>query len=442
MGETKRFFIHAFGCQMNKLDAELVHGELVRAGYAECAAPEEADVVLFHTCSVRAHAEERVYSNVGKLKFLKRRRPDVIIGILGCMAQKDRGRIFERLPHVDIVCGTGSFMRIVELIEDARGRGRALACDDVGRVAIDRDVTCRANRHQAYLSIMRGCDNFCAYCIVPYVRGREISRPMDEVVDEARRLAGDGCKEITLLGQNVNSYGKSLGQDHALAEILGRLDRIDGLARVRFVTSHPKDMARPILEAVRDLPSACEYLHMPAQSGSDRILKAMNRRYTSAQYRDLVALARNLVPGIAVASDFIVGFPGETEEDYQQTAGLVRDMRFQNSFVFKYSTRDGTAAADLEDDVPLPAKKRRNVELLDIQAGINLEEHHKLIGREVEVLVEGRSKRDANRLTGRSRTNRIVVFPASEDLTGQLVRVRIGDATALTLVGEGARAVG
>ena len=433
---AQKVFVHAFGCQMNKLDAELVLGSLLREGYEQCAAPEEADVILYHTCSVRAHAEERVYSNVGKLKFLKRRKPELVIGILGCMAQKDTSLIFKRLPHVDIVCGTREFSRVPELIEDVRSdRRHVLSCNENATVDLTRDVAARPNRFQAYVSVMRGCDNYCAYCIVPRVRGREISRPIPDVVEEVTRLVDDGCRETTLLGQNVNSYGKSLGRRDALADLLPLLDRIPGLDRLRFVTSHPRDISRVLLEAMRDLPSVCEHLHMPAQSGSDRILAAMNRRYTSAQYRDLVALARDLVPDMAILSDFIVGFPGEDAEDFEQTVALIRDMRFQNSFVFKYSPRPGTRAAELEDNVPWEEKKRRNVELLDIQSGINLETNRGLIGREVEVLVEGVSKRDSNRLTGRLRTNQIVTLEGPDSLAGEIVRVRISDATPLTLFG-------
>ena len=431
-----KVFAHAFGCQMNKLDAELTLARLRRAGYTECAAPEEADVILYHTCSVRKHAEDRVYSNVGKLKHLKRRKPHVVIGILGCMAQKDREKIFERLPHVDIVCGTRDFPRIVALVEEARGSGRVLACDEDRPVEIGREVSYRPNRFQAYVSIMRGCDNYCSYCIVPYVRGRETSRPPGEIVEEVRRLVDDGCREVTLLGQNVNSYGKTFVAPDAPADLLARLEAGQGLERVHFITSHPKDVSRAILEAVRDLPSVCEYLHMPAQSGDDGVLKAMNRGYTSAQYRELVALARELVPGIAVAGDFIVGFPGETEEAFERTASLMREVRFQNSFVFKYSPRPGTRAARLADDVPLEEKKRRNIALLEIQSGINLEERRRFIGRDVEVLVEGPSRRDPSRLTGRLRTNHIVVFEGSPELAGRLVQVQIADATALTLVGK------
>ncbi len=438
---TNKVFIHAYGCQMNKLDAELALSALRRAGYEEAATPEEADVVLYNTCSVRAHAEERVYSNVGKLKSLKRRKPRLVIGILGCMAQKDGEKIFERLPHVDLVCGTREFPRIAELIEEARRAGRVLACSEDAPVSEAREISVRPDRRRAFLGIMRGCDNYCAYCVVPYVRGPEISRPVEEVVDEAKRLADDGCREITLLGQNVNSYGKSFSPPAtALPALLARLDRIAGLARVRFVTSHPKDMSREILEAVRDLPAVCEHLHMPAQSGSDHVLAAMNRRYTADGYRDLVALGRELVPGIAIASDFIVGFPGETEAEFDETAALVRDVRFQSAFVFKYSTRPGTAAAKLADDVPREEKRRRNLALLEIQSAIQLQENRKFIGQWVEVLVEGRSHRDAARLTGRLRTNHIVVFEGPETLAGELVRVRIESATPLTLAGSRAPA--
>jgi len=429
-------FIHAFGCQMNKLDGELALSALRHAGYEEAATPEDADVILFNTCSVREHAEERVYSNVGSLKHLKRRKPHVIIGILGCMAQKDAGKIFERLPHVQLVCGTREFPHIAELIEEVKARDRVLACSESHEVAIERDVACRPNRFQAYVGIMRGCDNDCAYCIVPYVRGRETSRPPGEIAEEVERLVEGGCREVTLLGQNVNSYGKSRGTPGALPGLLARLDAISGLERLRFVTSHPKDVSREIIEAVRDLPSVCEHLHVPAQSGSDRILEAMNRRYASAQYRDLVALARDLVPGIAIASDFIVGFPGESEQDFEDTASLVRDIRFQQSFVFKYSPRPGTGAARLADDVPWPEKKRRNIALLDIQKEVNTAAHEEFIGQEVEVLVEGASKRDPKRLTARARTNHIVVFEGEPSLAGKLAHIRITSATPLTLAGD------
>ena len=430
-----RVFIQVYGCQMNKLDAELVLGVLQRAGYEQATTPDDADVVLYLTCSVREHAEARVYSNVGKLKFLKRRRPDVVIGILGCMAQKDQEQIFNRLPHVSLVCGTREFPRIAELVEQARVEGPVLACAEHPFEGVERNPAARPTPFQAYLSVMRGCDNFCTYCIVPYVRGREISRPSQEVCDEARRLIEDGVREITLLGQNINSYGKSFGRPHALADLLQDLGSIKGLDRLRFVTSHPKDMAQPILDAMRDVPAVCEYLHMPAQAGSDRILKRMNRQITNMGYRELVTRARETVPGLAVASDFIVGFPGETRSDFDETDKLVRDLRFQNCFVFKYSPRSGTRAASFDDNVPQEEKKRRNIELLATQERNSRQEHVKLVGQVVEVLVEGISPRDPARYSGRTRTNHIVVFPCDRDLSGRMLQVRIAETTALTLAG-------
>jgi len=431
-----RVFVQAYGCQMNKLDAELALGALQEAGYVQVPDVASADVILVFTCSVRAHAEDRVYSNVGKLKHLKRRRPEVVIAIMGCMAQREREAIFKRLPHVDLVCGTFDFPRVAELVAEARRGDRVVACSASGMVAAPRRPSSRSNRFQAYVAVMRGCDNFCSYCIVPYVRGREVSRPPRDVVDEVRRLVDDGVREVTLLGQNVDSYGKSFGRRYALADLLHELGKLSGLGRIRFVTSHPRDMGKPILEAMRDVPAVCEHLHMPAQSGSDRILARMNRGYTAARYREVVAQAREVVPGIAIASDFIVGFPGETEEDFLRTEAMVREVGFQNCFVFKYSPRPGTRAARLPDDVPSAEKRRRNLALLAIQEKVSREDHARFIGREVEVLVEGASKRDSRRLTGRTRTNHIVVFEGPAGCAGEFVRVRISGATALTLVGE------
>jgi tRNA-2-methylthio-N6-dimethylallyladenosine synthase len=292
---------------------------------------------------------------------------------------------------------------------------------------------------------MRGCDNYCSYCIVPYVRGREFSRPVTDIIDEVKRLADDGCKEITLLGQNVNSYGKGLDGKVTLATLLRKLDPIEGIERIRFVTSHPRDMTKEIIGAVGELPGVCEYLHMPAQSGSDKILKRMRREYTSAYYRELVEMAESLVPDIKIASDFIVGFPGETEGDFEDTVKLMNDVRCQNSFIFKYSPRTGTAAAEFPDDVQEETKKGRNHILLDLQKKISTEENRKMVGKSVEVLVEGTSKSDAGRLSGRTRQNQIVAFDLPEGnnqadvsslLFGKLVNIDIVDSTDLTLFGD------
>ncbi|HRU06045.1 MAG TPA: tRNA (N6-isopentenyl adenosine(37)-C2)-methylthiotransferase MiaB [Candidatus Brocadiia bacterium] len=430
-------FIHAYGCQMNKLDAELVLSSLAAAGYEQTADILAADVILYCTCSVRGHAEERVYSNLGALRRHKARRPGVVIGVLGCMAQKDGVHVLQRAPHVDLVCGTRAFPRIAEFVEAVRrGEGPLIATDETQIEAPERNVALRPHPCLGYVTVMRGCDNYCAYCIVPYVRGRETSRPIEEILDEARRLVDDGVREITLLGQNVNSYGMRPALGPRLPDLLERLNGVPGLLRVRFVTSHPRDMSLEIFQAMRDLATVCESVHMPAQSGSDRVLAAMRRGYTAARYRELLAMARETVPGITIASDFIVGFPGETEADFEETAALVREARFQNCFIFKYSPRPGTRAAEMEDDVPEEEKKRRNNALLGIQETISLAAHKALVGSTGEVLVEGASKKDPGMLMGRLRTNEIVHFAGSATLRGRLVRVRVRGATPLTLQGE------
>jgi tRNA-2-methylthio-N6-dimethylallyladenosine synthase len=362
------------------------------------------------------------------------------------MAQNEGDRIFKRMPHVNLVCGTRMFSKLPELLEEINGTNkRIIAVDEDGEVSFERLVTQRQNRYNAFVSVMRGCDNYCSYCIVPYVRGREFSRPVTDITDEVKRLADDGCKEVTLLGQNVNSYGKGLNGKVTLATLLRRLDPIEGIERIRFVTSHPRDMTKEIIEAVGELPGVCEYLHMPAQSGSDKILKRMKRQYTSAYYRELVEMARSLVPDIKIASDFIVGFPGETEGDFEDTVKLLNDVRCQNSFIFKYSLRTGTAAAEFPDDVQEETKKGRNHILLDLHKKISTEENRKIVGKSVEVLVEGTSKSDAGRLSGRTRQNQIVAFDLPEGnnqadvsslLSGKLVNIDIVDSTDLTLFGD------
>ena len=442
---SPKVYIKTFGCQMNKLDTELSIGSLTKKGYSFAEDENDADVILLNTCSVRDKAEHKVYSQLGSLRNQKEKNPELILGVLGCMAQNEGDKIFKRMPHVNLVCGTRMFSKLPELLDEISGSNkRVLAIDEDGEVNFDRMVTQRQNRYNAFVSIMRGCDNYCSYCIVPFVRGREFSRAVTDIVDEVKKLADDGCKEITLLGQNVNSYGKGLNGKVTLATLLKELDPIGGIERIHFITSHPKDMTREILEAVGELPGVCEYLHMPAQSGSDRILEKMRRQYTSAHYRELVEMARSIVPGIKIASDFIVGFPGETEEDFQETVSLLKDVRYQNSFIFKYSPRTGTAAIEFTDDVIEETKKSRNHILLESQKEISTEENRKMHGKSVEVLVEGESKSDADRLMGRTRQNQIVAFSppegdkqagVSSTLSGTLINVEIVDSTDLTLFG-------
>jgi tRNA-2-methylthio-N6-dimethylallyladenosine synthase len=439
----KRVYFEVFGCQMNKLDAELMLGALLDAGYGLTGDPADAGVVLYNTCAVREQAENRVFSKVGALKKLKRQRPDLVIGVLGCSAQNHREEIFERYPHVGIVCGTGEFLRLPGLIEQSRRQGQVAALE------LDFEHTPRFERRrnfgptpfQAYVSVMRGCDQACTFCVVPRTRGKEVSRPVGEIVDECKALVQGGVVEITLLGQTVNSYGKRLAKGRAigLQHVLHELNKIPGLERIRFITSHPRFMSSELIEAMAGLEKVCEYLHLPVQSGSDAVLRRMLRTYTVADYRRVVAECREKIEGFALATDLIVGFCGETEAEFQATADLMEEIRFQSSFIFRYSEREGTRAAELyPDDVPEEIKRERNQALLKLQAQHSAAILRARIGGIERVLVEGPSKLDRTRLTGRTRANHIVVFPgrAVDGSAGSTVPVRITDATALVLVGE------
>lgn len=441
--------VETFGCQMNKLDSETAAEMLLAAGFETAAGPDDADVILFNTCSVREHAEERVYSRVGALKRQKQRRPDLVIGVMGCMAQKDGEKIFRRAPLVDIVCGPKQESNLAHLIAEAREGRRVLALDNGSRIKArrnpPRDVgladpvgpqpfarqgITRPAAFRDFVAITLGCNNFCSYCIVPYVRGPEESRPASEIADEIKRLADSGVREITLLGQNVNSY------DGGLPDLLRCIHDTPGIERIRFVTSHPKDVTDDLLRAMAELPKVCEHLHAPAQSGSTPVLKQMNRGYTREQYDDMLERARRGVPGIEIASDFIVGFPGETEEDFRETVDLVRTADFNQCFIFKYSPRPGTRAAEMPDDVPDEVKKRRNNELLAVQEEVSTRRNRNKHGQVLEVLIEGPSKNDASKLAGRSRGYDIVIAEGPASLAGGTVPVRITDSTPLTLFGE------
>lgn len=477
---SNRLYIHTVGCQMNVLDSELVCADLLQAGYEIVDNAREADTILFNTCSVRQHAEDKIYSALGRLKEFKGRNPGTVIGVLGCMAQKDQQQIFKRAPHVDLVVGPGQLRRLPELLRRvAEGKGPQMEVSldraeaDRGRVRESFDrfdperlADARPIPQQAMVRIMFGCDMLCTYCIVPRVRGPEQSRSAAEIEEEVRRLCGEGCLEITLLGQTVNSYrDKSSGATVRLADLLYRLHDTPGLRRLRFLTNHPRHMTPELIAAVRDLPRVSPYLHIPAQSGSDAVLARMKRAYTAAFYREMLAEIRAAVPHAAITSDFIVGFCGETEEDFQQTMDLVRDARFKNSFIFKYSARTGTAAAELyADDVPEAEKRRRNNELLAVQNAICLEDNLPLVGRKVEILCEGPSKvarrrikaekaapgslpllddavaqaaaRGRTQLTGRTVCDRIVVFEGPESLTGRMFAVEIEKVDGFTLFGK------
>jgi tRNA-2-methylthio-N6-dimethylallyladenosine synthase len=457
---TKKLYLETVGCQMNVLDSELVVGSLRRQGYELTHEATEADVILFNTCSVRQHAEDKIYSALGRLRGHKRRHPSKVVGVLGCMAQKDQDLIRKRAPYVDIVCGTGQLARLPELIAEVQRTGQpqlalSLERSAAGRHEVEasfesydpmRDPSMRPTRFQAYVRIMIGCDKFCTYCIVPSVRGPEQSRHPEHIAAEVRQLAAEGCKEVTLLGQTVNSYKYDMGDGRRfrLSDLLARIHDTAGIERIKFITNFPRDMSEDLLDAVRTLPKVCPYLHVPAQSGCNEVLKRMKRMYTVEFYRDMLARCRERIPGVAISSDFIVGFSGETEASFESTCELVREAGFKNSFIFKYSPRPGTKGHELyADDVPEETKKRRNNDLLALQNRVSLQDHLSRVGQTVAVLVEGPSKtalkQDAARgpiqMTGRTRTDHIVVFDGNERLTGQTVEVVVEEATAFTLFG-------
>ncbi|MCA9105639.1 MAG: tRNA (N6-isopentenyl adenosine(37)-C2)-methylthiotransferase MiaB [Planctomycetales bacterium] len=459
---TKKLYIETVGCQMNMLDSEMVVAALRRQGYELTHSTDDADTLLFNTCSVRQHAEDKTYSALGRLRMAKQENPQKVIGVMGCMAQKDQKTIFHRAPYVDLVVGPGQLHQIPELIEQIRRQPgtqlTALSLDRKGSNVDDikrshetfdplRDPTMRPTPFQAYLRIQIGCDKFCTYCIVPMTRGPEQGRPPAQIIDEARVLADQGCKEITLLGQTVNSYRhEDGGKTTRLSDLLLSLHDIPGLERLKFVTNYPKDMTDDLLQAIRDLPKVSHYLHVPAQSGSDDVLKRMKRGYTVGDYDEMMSRIRETLPEVAVSSDFIVGFCGETEEEFQLTVEMVERHRFKNSFIFKYSERPGTIASKLRpDDVPEDVKKRRNNDLLAVQNRISEEDNQPFLGRKVRILVEGPSKlsvkqqndsSDLLQLTGRTMCDRIVVFEGNRRLIGELIDVAVVDYTPFTLFGS------
>jgi len=482
----RTYYLETFGCQMNVLDSQLVEGQLRELGMRRVDSARTADIILFNTCSVRQHAEDKVLSRLGRLKRLKQRRPGAIVGVIGCMAERRKEALFASVPHLDLLCGPGLLHRLPTLLEEVWDRHervaalsgsqsrrievlqRSLENDEMEKLDLSRRPSPEDNVVQSYIRVQRGCDKFCTYCVVPFVRGPELSRPPAHILEEARMLADRGCREITLLGQTVNSYAYSEnGRRVGLAQLLERVHAIDGIDRIRFVTSFPADWDEDIFRVVRGFPRVCPYLHIPAQSGSNRILKAMNRGYTVEEYLRLMDTAREYVPDIALAGDFIVGFCGETEEDFEATANLVRRVEYKGVFVFKYSPRPGTSAERAKtDDIPTDVKARRNNDLLAVQREISLRQKRAMIGQTVEVLVEGYSRpalraraaeeaaqnpgagaaapmptesgihASVHQLTGRTPHDMIVVFDGDSSHIGALVNVRVDSVSPLTLLGQ------
>jgi len=428
---------------MNDRDSELIYGLLTGEGYAKTDLLEDANVALFNTCSVRKHAEERVYGKVGMLKKWKQENPKRIIGIIGCMAQSHQGRIFERLPHVDFICGPANIYDIPKLIlrRQVQDRQRYIsALDQKQRPDIEQPAL-RQSPVSAYVSISEGCDNFCSYCIVPYVRGGERSRSKRLILEEVTRLAGTGIKEVVLLGQNVNSYccqGKrSKSKGRGFVKLLEDINSIRGIERIRFTTSHPKDANRSLFRAMRDLRKVCEHLHLPLQSGSNRILERMRRGYSREGYLRLAEDYRKILPSSSLTTDIIVGFPGESEKDFRQTCRTMEEVGFDSAFIFKYSPRPPAKSCAHKDDVAVNIKGGRNHRLLDLQREISRKVNERLIGREVEVFVESENRKAKGKsLCGRTRTNKITVFDASPRLINTKVDVKIQKVTPNTLIGE------
>ncbi len=436
--ESLRFFVQTFGCQMNDHDSEVLARLMEEEGHLQVASPAEADVILVNTCAIREKAEQKLYSQLGRYKALKRRRPGMVIAVGGCVAQGAGERVFQRAPHVDLVFGTHAVDEVPELVRTVRRTGRRIvatgmdpAPERMGRFYARH----RAAGPRAYVTVMQGCDNYCAYCVVPFVRGPEVSRPADEVVAEVERLVAGGVKEVTLLGQNVNSYGTKPRGDTDFPALLRRIARVPGLRRIRFTTSHPKDLSEDLIRCFAEIPQLMPHIHLPLQSGSDRILRAMRRRYTVERYLALVEALRRARPGIAITSDMIVGFPGETEEDFQATLDVMERVRFDGLFSFKFSPRPGTVAAGLPDPVPEPVKEERLHRLQQLQAAHSLERNQALVGAVRPVLVEGPSRAGQGQMTGRTPENKVVNFPGRGDWIGCEVRVRITGASANTLRG-------
>ena len=448
---TPTAYIETIGCQMNKLDSELIAAQLTDAGYQTVDSPDHAAVVVYNTCSVRRHAEDKVISKIAQLHH-RRRHENFILAVVGCMAQRIGQNLLDAYPHIDIVCGPNQLHQLAHLVRQAQNQhSRSLLLNDpAANGQLEQLDAARSPDHTptpfaAYLRVMRGCNNFCSYCIVPYVRGRESSRPLPHIIDEARRLLDAGVREITLLGQTVNAYAyRTAAQTYTLADALEALHDLPGLDRLRFVTSFPRNFDTRILQAIADLPHVCPYLHLPAQSGSDRILKLMKRRYSASQYLDLVAQARDIVPHLTIAGDFIVGFPTETDHDFDDTCNLLQTVRYKNAFIFKYSPRPHTfAEKNLPDDVPEPTKRQRNTTLLDLQNTISLDDNQRFIGRTLPVLVESLSPKphlntdqhppQHPQLIGRTTGDHIVVFNGPTSLIGQITPLTITKASALTL---------
>jgi tRNA-2-methylthio-N6-dimethylallyladenosine synthase len=441
MKQPKTFFVRTYGCQMNELDSEIMIGLLKNRGLKLSEEEEDAELLIFNTCSVRDLAERKVMGKLGKLGRSKQK--NAIIGVTGCMANAKKDSLFRKLPHIDFVLGTNNIHDLDNVLDEVLASGKQLIkTDDKFESELDYLIAQRESKVKAYVSIIRGCDKFCTYCVVPYTRGPEVSRPPENILEECKQLVEKGYKEITLLGQNVNSYGKDKPEWNCLFhDLLYKIDAISGIERVRFMTSHPVDITRELMEAIRDLKSLCEFVHFPIQAGSNRILKKMHRIYTVEQYLEKVHLLREIIPNVALGTDIIVGFPTETEEEYLMTYEIMKEIGYSLAFIFSYSPRKSTPAMRWEDDIPEEVKLERLQKLMSLQNEIGAKQLQALLGQKVEVLVECRNSKDDAYLKGRTRCWKKVIFAGGDDLLGTLQNVEIHSYSHQTLLGKLGRVV-
>ncbi len=427
-----KFYLETYGCQMNAADSEVVASIMSSAGYTPTSRPESAEVILVNTCAVRENAEIRVYGRLGDFKHLKKTNPGIVVGVLGCMAERLRKDVMEREDHVDLVVGPDEYRNLPGLVAAAMAGEKGIAVR-LSRVENYDDIApFREDGISAWISVMRGCDKFCTFCVVPFTRGRERSRSLSSIVKETENLVQRGFKEVTLLGQNVNSYAD---QSLDFADLLAAVAQVDRTLRIRFTTSHPQDMSDKLIGTIAEHPNICNYVHLPVQSGSDRVLDLMNRSYSADHYIKLVEKIRQSIPFVSLSTDIIAGFPTETEEDHRSTLDLMKVIGYDGAFTFKYSPRENTKAWNMEDDVPEEVKVRRLNEIIELQREISYKRNQEAIGTTVEVLVEGESRKSVNEFCGRTDTNKMVVFPRNGFRPGEYTRVRVERANAATLFG-------
>ncbi len=441
-GDLKKmkFHIRTFGCQMNENDSERIAGILKAEGAKPSASPEESDLIIINTCAVRKKSEEKLYSYLGRMASIKKRK-NVVVGVVGCVAQLYKSELLERKPFVDFIIGPDNYNTLSDIVRSDHGEKIISTSWSQTFHDFPPEKIFRKSRVSAYVTVMEGCDNFCSYCIVPYTRGREKFRPMNAIIHEVRDLTREGYKEIQLLGQNVNSY-RDPESGRSFSFLLKEADRVNGVEWIRFITSHPKDFSRDIAEAMSGAKKVCHQLHLPVQAGSSSVLKRMNRGYTRDKYLDIISMLRNLMPDISLSTDIIVGYPGETEEEFQETLSVLDEVRFTNIFSFRYSPRPHTAASKQKDSVPFEEKKKRLIQVQALQKEIQVQFNKSLVGKTMKVLCLGKSKKDPQVYSGRNEGYQVVNFKSSEDFIGRFADVRITSCGPYSLIGETAERKG